>query len=136
MKKDLVSVELFVKYLWWLKSDFTWVQKIHVSETDSKWSILKPPFSRMIFFEFDLTEAVVRRCSVNKVFLEISLASAFNFIKKETLAQMFSCEFCEISRNTFSYRTTPVAASDLTKNLGLIHLKVSLIFSTVIEWKK
>ena len=24
-----------------------------------------------------------------------------NFIKKETLAQMFSCEFCEISKNTF-----------------------------------
>ena len=28
-------------------------------------------------------------------------ASACNFIKKETLAQMFSCEFCEISKNTF-----------------------------------
>ena len=25
-----------------------------------------------------------------------------NFIKKETLAQVFSCEFCEISNNTFS----------------------------------
>ena len=37
---------------------------------------------------------------------------ARNFIKKETLAQVFSCEFCEISRNTFSYRTLPVAASD------------------------
>ena len=37
---------------------------------------------------------------------------AFNFIKKETLAQMFSCEFCEISMNTFSYRPTPVAASE------------------------
>ena len=24
-----------------------------------------------------------------------------NFIKKETLAQVFSCEFCEISKNTF-----------------------------------
>ena len=23
------------------------------------------------------------------------------FLKKETLAQMFSCEFCEISKNTF-----------------------------------
>ena len=23
----------------------------------------------------------------------------------ETLAQVFSCEFCEISKNTFSYRT-------------------------------
>ena len=25
----------------------------------------------------------------------------FNFIKKETLAQVFSCEFCEISKNNF-----------------------------------
>ena len=36
-----------------------------------------------------------------------------NFIKKETLAQVFSCEFCQISKNTFSYRTPPVAASVL-----------------------
>ena len=35
---------------------------------------------------------------------------AYNFIKKETLAQVFSCEFCEIFKNTFSYRTPPVAA--------------------------
>ena len=34
-----------------------------------------------------------------------------NFIKKETLAQVFSCEFCEISKNTFTYRIPPVAAS-------------------------
>ena len=26
---------------------------------------------------------------------------ARNFIKKETLAHVFSCEFCEISKNTF-----------------------------------
>ena len=26
---------------------------------------------------------------------------ACNFIKKETLAQVFSCGFCEISKNTF-----------------------------------
>ena len=37
---------------------------------------------------------------------------ACNFIKKETLAQLLSCEFCEISKNTFSYRTPPVAASE------------------------
>ena len=36
---------------------------------------------------------------------------ACNFIKKETLAQVLSCEFCEISKNIFSYRTLPVAAS-------------------------
>ena len=30
---------------------------------------------------------------------------------KKRLAQLFSCEFCEISKNTFSHRTTPVIAS-------------------------
>ena len=30
---------------------------------------------------------------------------------KKTLAQVFSCEFSEISKNNFSYRTPPVAAS-------------------------
>ena len=33
--------------------------------------------------------------------------SACNFTKKETLAQVFSCEFCEISKNTFSDITPP-----------------------------
>ena len=33
---------------------------------------------------------------------------ACNFIKKETLAQVFSYEFCEISQSTFFYRTPPV----------------------------
>ena len=36
---------------------------------------------------------------------------AFNFIKKETLVQLLSCEFCEISKNTFFQRTHPVAAT-------------------------
>ena len=55
-------------------------------------------------------------CSVKKVFLEISQNSqentcarasfliklqACSFIKKETLAQAFLCEFCEISKNIF-----------------------------------
>ena len=35
---------------------------------------------------------------------------ACNFIKKESLAQVLSCEFCEISKSTFFYRTPLVAA--------------------------
>ena len=75
-------------------------------------------------------EAVVQRCSVKKVFLEISQNSQENtcarvsflikFIKKETLAQVFSCEFYEISKNTFSYRTPPVAASIPLKIMSLL----------------
>ena len=33
-------------------------------------------------------------------------------MEKETLAQVFSCEFYEISYNIFSYRTPPVAESE------------------------
>ena len=36
---------------------------------------------------------------------------ACNFIKIETLAQVFSCEFYETSKNTFFYRIPLVAAS-------------------------
>ena len=32
-------------------------------------------------------------------------------LKKETVAQLFSCEFCEIFKNSFFYKTPPVAAS-------------------------
>ena len=68
-----------------------------------------------------LSEAVVRRCFVKKVFLEISQNSqentceACNFIKKESLAQAFTCEFCGNSKKTFFYRTAPVTASDMFK---------------------
>ena len=45
-----------------------------------------------------------------------------NFIKKEPQQQMYSSEFCEISRNTFSYRIPRVAVSVKTEKL-----KVKLI---------
>ena len=37
------------------------------------------------------------------------------FIKTEALAQVFYCEFCEISKNTFLHRTPLVAASAYTE---------------------
>ena len=33
-------------------------------------------------------------------------------LKKQTLAQVFSCKFCEIFKNTLFYRTTLEAASN------------------------
>ena len=35
------------------------------------------------------------------MFIDWKTEAACNFIKKETLAHVFSCEFCEISKNTF-----------------------------------
>ena len=49
-----------------------------------------------------------------KVFFEISQNSqekACNFIKKEALAQVLCCEFCEISKNSFSTEHLRMTAS-------------------------
>ena len=43
-----------------------------------------------------------------------NVSGTCKFIKKETLTQVFSCEFCEITKNIFFYRTPPVAASKPT----------------------
>ena len=40
-------------------------------------------------------------------------ASAFNFVKKETLAQVFSCKFCKFSKNTFFIENLRVTASGI-----------------------
>ena len=60
----------------------------------------------------------VQRCSVKKVFLKISQIHRKTTVPdsgKETLAQVFSCEFCKISKNTFFHRTPLVAASECNK---------------------
>ena len=62
------------------------------------------------------------------LFFNIKLQATCNFIKKEALAQVFSCEFCEISKNTFftehlatvSEMMTHGFVSDLT--LSYFHL--------------
>ena len=77
-----------------------------------------------------LPEATTGGVLQEKVFLEISQnlqentrvwvslliklqASACNFIKKETLARVFSCEFCKISKNTFFIEQLRTTASVL-----------------------
>ena len=45
---------------------------------------------------------------------------ACNFIKKETLAQGFSWEFCEVYKNTFYYRTPLMAASGVLLNFAIL----------------
>ena len=79
-------------------------------------SLIKLYFSLKILLAF--TEAATRGVLEKEVFLEISQnsqentyvrvsfliklqASGRNFIKKETLAHVLSCEFCEISKSTF-----------------------------------
>ena len=61
-----------------------------------------------------------------------NVAGVCNFIKIETLAQVFSCEYCEISKNIFFYRTPLVVAPETRplraewyKVLKIIHCGIS-----------
>ena len=69
-----------------------------------------------ILCNIESIDAVVQRCSAKKVFLEVSqniqeITCARVSFLKETLAQVFFCECCEISKNTFLHRTPLVAPS-------------------------
>ena len=60
---------------------------------------------------------------------------ACNFIKKETLALVFSCEFCEIFKNTFLTERLWTTASVLTIG-DLYHMKklAFLVLFWSIRW--
>ena len=64
-----------------------------------------------------------------EVFCKKGVLRACNFIKKGSLAQVFFCEFCEISKNTFFYKTLPVAAS--VKDSNYLHLNLTWKFAYV-----
>ena len=68
----------------------------------------------------DFAEAATQRCSVNKVFLKISQNSQENMCQTLFLnevsglrpAQVFSCEFREIIKNSYFADHLPTAAYD------------------------
>ena len=69
-------------------------------------------------------EAVVQRCSVKKV------------LKKESLAQVFSCEFCEISKNTFFIEHLWwLLLYFILQNLRIMEIDWSSFFQNY-EWKQ
>ena len=74
-----------------------------------------------------------RRCSVEKMFLKTSQnyqknpCARVSFLLK-LLAQVFSCEFCKIFKNTFFHRTPPVATS-ANNELLLKYLSNMLLIS-------
>ena len=61
-------------------------------------------------------EGTFYRRSCAEVLLKISQNSQENICASETLAQLFSCEFSKTFKNTFFYRTPPLAASVFTRH--------------------
>ena len=74
---------------------------------DNKWSVVKTA-TEIYHISWEASQL--------NLFIEAAtrgvLPEACNFIKKETLAQVLSCEFCAISKNAFFCETHLVAASD------------------------
>ena len=74
------------------------------------------------FVHFSLFSSL--RSSSPEVFCEKGVLRNFAKFPGNTCARVpfvFSCEFCGTSKNTFSYRTPPVAASDHCCSL-VVHL--------------
>ena len=80
-----------------------------------------------------VTEAIAKRCSIKKVFLKIlqnlqeNNRTRVTFLiklqaKKETLAQVFSCEFCNIFKSTFFTEHLRTTAS-VTTIIVVFYLK-------------
>ena len=92
---------------------------------------------KQLLFQGSHLRSSHNRCSVKKMFLEISQNShestcarvsfLIKFIKKETLVQVLSCEFCKISRNTF-FQRTPLVAVSANWCVQSILIKISSIY--------
>ena len=98
IRVSIHGIIFLVPFAWWYKNHF--FEKIAILT----WSTFLYFF---IFQHFFILRSSRPDVFCKKVF-EIKVC---NVIKIETLAQVFSCEFCEVSKKTFSYRTPPVAAS-------------------------
>ena len=105
--------------------------------------ILKNIYDRLplkwVNHKYDLHVVWKYRSSRPEVFLEISqnspgkhMCQSLFFLKKETLAQVFSRWICEISKNTFLYKTPLVAASESkNKSVSKIHIWKRFLFYCV-----
>ena len=70
-----------------------WLNYLRLRSSHRTWSVRKGVLKRFARF---IGKLLCQRLFFNKV-----VGAACNFIKKESLAQVFSYEFCEIFKSTF-----------------------------------
>ena len=67
---------------------------------------------KKVFFEI-LQHSKENNCARVSFLIKLQ-AEAYNFVKKQTLGQAFSCEFCKISKKTFFAEHLRATASALS----------------------
>ena len=90
---------------------------------------------RLLCNQHLMIAVAIRRCSSKRVFLKILQNSQENtvleffffFIKKETPAEGFSFEFCEIYKNTIIYSAPLVAGSVMSEAVSLQLFKIGFV---------
>ena len=110
-----------------LRKWFTLLKKLDLVKTLSlrlRYYQKQPPevfCKKKVFLE--ISQNSQKNICARASFLVKLQASACNFVKKEALAHVFFCEFCEISRNTFFTEHLQATASVLLTNqeLGVIN---------------
>ena len=102
-----------------LKITFTFVENISIYHNHPS---LIVPAKTPVMIKNDVTVSIYPQIVISRrywrhyfphcvSFLFQRFSDACNFIKNDTLAQLFPCEFYEIFKNTFFHRTPPMAAS-------------------------
>ena len=83
---------------------------------------------KMVFWEMCWKEGVVRKMllEISQKFTGKHLCRSLFFNVVEGLAQVLSCNFYEVSNNTFSCRSPPVAASETISSALCIEIIVAL----------
>ena len=82
-----------------LKSFTTLILKVFLSANRSSQQPAELFYKISVLENF--TEFTVKHCTRVSFLIKLQ-ALVCNFVKKETVAQVLSCEFCQISKNTFS----------------------------------
>ena len=67
------------------------------------------------------------------IWSHLNIIHFFNFIEKETLAQVFFCKFCEIFKNTYFYRTPLVVAFKYKQNM-IIYNRITQKLNMIRAW--
>ena len=92
-------------------------------------------FHNRLSFTIIILRSTLYRSSRPEVFCKKGVYRNFTKLRLQTLAQVFSCEFCEISKNTFFNRTPLLAASDFMINLSYIACAVYFGVHTKIRYQ-
>ena len=87
------------------KSPIMFVGSLIICSNPDWW--IKPPILDRSWYEITNTHTHTHTHTHTQIHIYIYICTpkACNFIKKETPAQVFSCEFCEISKKTFLQNT-------------------------------